>query len=715
MKKKHSQMFFSPILISILAIITPSIFFLIMLMNFSLKNSISMAEKANEHMLYQIRDQIESVFEEMEMVSLSFVMNPSVNSIFRILGSGEALDYSRVYEIQKQLPRYELSNSYIRGVDIVYKANNLILNPSGSIIDFYGSMGQKVFPGQDSIQYEKQLWEKKYHNQILSTEGGVWFLNTFPLEAQTPAALILIELNKISFYNLLSFFDIGEDGQIGIYSDGREILRFPGNRPGTGRGRLLTNTVSSSDKSWEIKYAVPYTHILDSVRSIRRIQIGITLISIVTTMILGFILVKWNSKPLLRLIGKLSSDSDFAQQVGINKYELINSRIDSVLEERKNLKDQIQLQKKILQRSYIGNLIRGDFGDTEESQELARIAGVASSMFPMAVFITKPLKPLERGIDSFVSQNEIGMAIIGFTSEIFNYDVINYPLERGGLLSLLSIPADMDPRHFLEIQMIPYLKDNGFGSISVFYGGIVDDAEGIHNAAADAELMHLVSSAGQAGFFDAVPSIQKIETFIYPLEWEVKLSTFIRAGNRERVLKLLNEIERVNFIENHFTVYSINQLLSQLSGTLARCMNRIPPPESETADPHTAFLEIKERFLSITASNAKQRENEDDILKDRISGYLMKNYQNSGFTIHHLVEYTGLSETVFYNTFRRLFGVTFASYLEDLRIRKGTELLESGMKISDVAYQSGYANSQTFRRVFKKITGVTPSDFARSV
>ncbi len=714
MKKKHSQMFFSPILISILAIITPSIFFLILLMNFSLKNSISMAEKVNKHMLDQIRDQIESVFEEMEMVSLSFIMNPSVNSIFRILGSGESLDYSRVYEIQKQLPRYDLSNSYIRGVDIIYKANNLILNPSGSIIDFYGSLGQKIFPDQDNIQYDKQLWGEKYHNQILSTEGGVWFLNTFPLESQTPAALILIELNKFSFYDLLSFFDIGEDGQIGIYSDGREILRYPENRQVTGRGRLLTNTLSSSDKSWKIQYAVPYTHILDSVRSIRRIQVGITLISIVTTMILGFILVKWNSKPLLRLIGKLSSDSDFAHLDGINKYELINSRVDSVLEERKNLKNQIQLQKKILQHSYIGNLIRGDFGDTEESQELARIAGVTSSMFPMAVFITKPVKPLERGLDSFVSQNEIGMAIIRFTREIFNYSVTNYPLERGDLLTLLSVPAEKDPRHFLEFQLIPYLKDNGFRSISVFYGGIVDDAEGIHNAAADAELMLLASSAGQVGFFDTVPSIQKIETFIYPLEWEVKLSTFIRAGNRERVLKLLNEIERVNFVENHFSIYSIHQLLGQLAGTLARCMNGIFHPYPETTDPHAVFLEIKDRFLSITARNARQRENEDDILKDRISGYLMKHYQNPGFTIHHLAEYTGLSETVFYNTFRRLFGVTLASYLEDLRIRKGTELLESGMKISDVAYQSGYANSQTFRRVFKKITGVTPSDFARS-
>ncbi|KQX48799.1 helix-turn-helix domain-containing protein [Paenibacillus sp. Root444D2] len=48
------------------------------------------------------------------------------------------------------------------------------------------------------------------------------------------------------------------------------------------------------------------------------------------------------------------------------------------------------------------------------------------------------------------------------------------------------------------------------------------------------------------------------------------------------------------------------------------------------------------------------------------------------------------------------------------RIRKAKEmLLEPGSRIQDVARKAGYQNMNSFNRMFKKFSGITPSEFRK--
>ena len=55
-------------------------------------------------------------------------------------------------------------------------------------------------------------------------------------------------------------------------------------------------------------------------------------------------------------------------------------------------------------------------------------------------------------------------------------------------------------------------------------------------------------------------------------------------------------------------------------------------------------------------------------------------------------------------------GENFSAYLERLRMQKAHALvLEGQYTLDEIAGMCGYANSNTFRRIYRKVYGVTPS------
>ena len=54
-------------------------------------------------------------------------------------------------------------------------------------------------------------------------------------------------------------------------------------------------------------------------------------------------------------------------------------------------------------------------------------------------------------------------------------------------------------------------------------------------------------------------------------------------------------------------------------------------------------------------------------------------------------------------------------YIEKLRIEKACHLIKNtDMKITEIAETVGYASGASFRRAFKKVTGVSPVEYRES-
>lgn len=74
----------------------------------------------------------------------------------------------------------------------------------------------------------------------------------------------------------------------------------------------------------------------------------------------------------------------------------------------------------------------------------------------------------------------------------------------------------------------------------------------------------------------------------------------------------------------------------------------------------------------------------------------------------------GFSESHFSKTFKKMTGINFVTYLNMLRVEHAARRLKnSSDRITDVALSCGFDNVRTFNRVFKDVTGSTPSAFAK--
>lgn len=83
-------------------------------------------------------------------------------------------------------------------------------------------------------------------------------------------------------------------------------------------------------------------------------------------------------------------------------------------------------------------------------------------------------------------------------------------------------------------------------------------------------------------------------------------------------------------------------------------------------------------------------------------------------TVEELVEKAGLSRATFNRRFVRATGLAPIDYLQRLRVDRAKALLEETSEtIEEIGWQVGYDEPAAFRRVFRKLTRFSPSDYRR--
>ena len=93
--------------------------------------------------------------------------------------------------------------------------------------------------------------------------------------------------------------------------------------------------------------------------------------------------------------------------------------------------------------------------------------------------------------------------------------------------------------------------------------------------------------------------------------------------------------------------------------------------------------------------------------------YIQQHFHES-IRLEDVSNAVGFNATYFSALFKKETGQNFVDYLTALRINKSKALLcREGLSVQDVAEMVGYSDLKYFSRLFKKITGVSPSDYKK--
>jgi len=126
-------------------------------------------------------------------------------------------------------------------------------------------------------------------------------------------------------------------------------------------------------------------------------------------------------------------------------------------------------------------------------------------------------------------------------------------------------------------------------------------------------------------------------------------------------------------------------------------------------------------ILIILSSSGKDsvvgtRQNEDKEREriDNIRTYVICNAVK-GVSLDDIAKHVGMNRSSFCVFFKKSFGKTFFEYLNEYRVSLAQQMLTEGkLSISEVCFQSGFNGAPYFSRVFKKVTGLTPSSWQTS-
>ena len=120
------------------------------------------------------------------------------------------------------------------------------------------------------------------------------------------------------------------------------------------------------------------------------------------------------------------------------------------------------------------------------------------------------------------------------------------------------------------------------------------------------------------------------------------------------------------------------------------------------------------------AGSAQSKENENGAAagaacgvggqQERIRQIIRRDYMNE-LSVSDIADELGYSEAYFCKLFKQYFGQSFISFLTDYRIREAKRLLTgTNISVKDAGQAVGYADANYLAKVFKRVTGQSPTD-----
>ena len=123
------------------------------------------------------------------------------------------------------------------------------------------------------------------------------------------------------------------------------------------------------------------------------------------------------------------------------------------------------------------------------------------------------------------------------------------------------------------------------------------------------------------------------------------------------------------------------------------------------------FMELSNLLNHAELKNKEEKLDSSEFIQ-KVKEYIV-NHLSEDLSLKNTSKKFGISQTYLGQLFNKYQKVSFSNYVIEMRIQRAKELLDNDKEIliKDVAKSVGYQDQFYFSRVFRSMTGITPTDY----
>ncbi|CAI6080826.1 helix-turn-helix domain-containing protein [Cohnella sp. JJ-181] len=304
-------------------------------------------------------------------------------------------------------------------------------------------------------------------------------------------------------------------------------------------------------------------------------------------------------------------------------------------------------------------------------------------------------------------------------------DALTNQVEYNQILSLVFIDGQETLHKLLREMKAVFDQDRDSGTITIAVTSIYDRSDQI--SVAYREVRDRIDERGLIDETQIIASSPRRQTVIaFAQEEEAEFRANLREGNAEVLERLMDRFfERQRGQELsaaawlRFAEYVTERIRGAASDQLGAPAAEAILENAEQRIAGCVTVEALERLLREWARRTAEAIEEKKDRKDTIATFVM-NYVNEHLSeeiyLDALAAKLNLSSGYLSTYFKDKTGKNFVEYVNETRIERAMSLLVNGRsKIQEVAEAVGYRNIASFNRMFKKYTGLKPSEYRKSM
>ena len=202
----------------------------------------------------------------------------------------------------------------------------------------------------------------------------------------------------------------------------------------------------------------------------------------------------------------------------------------------------------------------------------------------------------------------------------------------------------------------------------------------------------------------------------------IEAAEMLRRKDKQCSIIFLTAFDEFSYAKKAITVRALDYLLKpfdekELILVMEEALHLAKIRDSEGPDAKEAgnSTDREELWQENLGENGEMTDARQAKVAQLMEAYIKANYQNE-LSMQDAAKAMNYSETYFSKLFKQCFQKNFTAYLTEYRVEEAKKQLQQPtVNVKDVGKAVGYGDSNYFAKVFRRITGMSPTEYRMSI